>query len=254
MSNYVVSCNISGLKPMHITLLEQAGCRILEDVVTFELLREQGESGDEFRERGARWIGRELSRLNVLTGNLLKASSIRFEPPTGNITINVAAAWGHAPQKPPNHSGWQDEGLEFRVSAWDIASHTDDNVLRFVMLDSICESAGVPREWTDRDVWPPRFAEVRLIRNLIVHGSEQPSPEVLQYLEVCTKSILGNRFTNRHKHLELARLRSAHLMSSVWRVIVNCCVEGEVELFSSRPASLRGIIVEDQGPYSIYGK
>jgi len=252
MSNYVVFCNISGLKPMQATLLEQAGCRVLGDVVEFELLREQEESSDEFRDRGARWIGRELSRLNVLTGILYKAASLRFEPPTGNVTVNVGAAWGHAPQMPPSHAGWSDEGLEFRVSAWDIASHTEDTVLRFVMLDSICESAGVSQEWIDRGTWPPRFAEVRLIRNLLVHGSAEPNQEVLKYLEVCTRSIPGNRFINRHKHLELARLRSAHLVLSVWRVVVNDCVESEVELSSYQPASLRGCIIEDQGPYSIY--
>jgi len=239
---------------LHVTLLEQAGCRVLGDILTFKLLREQEESSDEFRDRGARWIGRELSRLNVLTCNLLKAVSLSFEPPAGDITVNVAAAWGHAPQMPPSHIGWSDEGLEFRVGAWDIACHTDDDVLCFVMLDSICESAGVPQKWTDRDAWPPRFAEVRLIRNLLVHGSEKPNPEVLKYLEVCTRSIPGNRYTNRHKHLELARLRSAHLVLSVWRVVVNGIVESEVELFSDQPASLRGFIVEDQGPYSIYSE
>jgi hypothetical protein len=239
---------------MHVNLLEQAGCRVTEEVVTFGLLRDKEDSSDEFRERGERWIRRELSRLNALTGYLLEANSISFEPPTGNITINVAAVWGHAPQMPPRHAGWLDEGHEFRIGAWDIASHTENNVLRFVMLDSICESAGVPRNWVNKAAWPHRFAEVRLIRNLIVHGSEQPNSEVLQYLEACTKSILGNRFTNRHKHLELARLRSAHLMSCVWKVVVNGCVDCEVELFSDRPVGLSGIVLEDQGPHSIYAK
>lgn len=140
---------------------------------------------------------------------------------------------------------------EFRLSAWDIASHTEDTVLRFVMLDSICESAHVPQDWMNKDSWPPRFAEVRLIRNLLVHGTEVPKGEVLQYLHVCTKSIPGNRFTSRYKHLDLARLRSAHLVLSVWRVVMNDCVEADVELFSEDSASIFGCVIEEQGPYSI---
>lgn len=272
MSNYVVSCKVSGLKSLHITLLEQAGSRVQEDLVIFDLSREQEETSDEFRDRGARWIGRELSRINVLTGILFKATPPSFEPVPGNINVNIATAssdatqvprlayspftcgtaWSHAPQMPPNHAGWSDEGLEFRLSAWDVASHTEDTVLRFVMLDSICESALVPRKWDNKDSWPPRFAEVRLIRNLLVHGTKVPNEEVLRYLEVCTRSIPGNRFTSRYKHLDLARLRSAHLVLSVWRVVMNDCVEADVELFSKKSASLSGCAIEEQGPYSIY--
>ncbi len=251
MSNYVVSCKVLGLKSLHINLLEQAGCRVEEDLVIFDLSREQEESSDEFRARGARWIGRELSRINVLTSNLFKATSLSFEPAPGNVNVNIDAAWSHAPQMPPQHVGWTDAGLEFRLTAWDVASHTEDTVLRFVMLDSICESAGVPQDWINQDSWPPRFAEVRLIRNLLVHGAEVPKQEVLRYLEVCARFIPGNRFESRYKHLELAQLRSAHLVLSVWRVVVNGCVEVDVELFSDQPASRGGFVIEDQGPYPI---
>lgn len=252
MSNFVVSCKVVGLKSLHVMLLEQAGCCVEDDLVIFELSREQEESNNEFRDRGARWIGRELSRINVLTSNLFKVNTLSFEPTLGDTSINLGTVWSQAPQMPPKHVGWSDEGLEFRVAAWDVASHTEDIVLRFVMLDSICESAGVPREWIEEDSWPPRFAEVRFIRNLLVHGTEMPSHQVLRYLEVCTKCIPGNRFTSRHKHLELARLRSAQLVSSVWRVVMNGCVEADVELFSDQPASIGGWLIEDQGPYSIY--
>jgi hypothetical protein len=251
MSNYVVSCKVLGLKSLHINLLEQAGCRVEEGLVTFDLSREQEESSDEFRARGARWIGRELSRINVLTSNLFKATFLSFEPAPGNINVNIFTAWSHAPQMPPHHAGWTDEGLEFRLAAWDVASHTDDTVLRFVMLDSICESAGVPQRWINQDSWPPRFAEVRLIRNLLVHGTEMPKNEVRHYLAVCARSISGNRFTSRYEHLELAQLRSAHLVLSVWRVVLRGCVKVHVDLFSDQPASRGGFVIEDQGVYPI---
>lgn len=249
MSNYVISCTVSGLKDLHTKLLQQAGCCVSKDVVKLNFLREKGESSDELRNRGERLIGRELSRLNALTGDPFTAAAVKVEPPPGSVTINVAAAWAHAPQMPPNHTGWSEKGLEFRLSAWDIASHTEDTVLRFVMLDSICESAGVSRNWTNKDDWPPRFAEVRLIRNLLVHGSETPKQEVCQYLEACTKSIPESRFTVRYKHLELARLRSPHLLLSVWRIVIDGCVETEVDLHSEQPADLGGIFTIDNGPF-----
>jgi len=230
-------------------LLEQAACRISEEAVEFDLTQESDESSDEFRDRGARWIGRELSRVNALTGELLKATSLRTDPSPGGTTIQVAAAWGHQVQIPPTHTGWPDDAVEFRLSAWDVARHTEESVLRFVMLDSICESAGVLQDWTNEQTWPPRFAEVRLIRNLLVHGSKTPNKQVRRYLETCTISTPINRFTGRHKHLELARLRSPHLKSAVWSIVINDCVDAEINLRSAQPASLSGIILLDNGPH-----
>lgn len=252
MVDYVVSCEISKVTPLQVALLEQAGCRVQEEVVEFELQRLQEETSDEFRERAGRWIRRELSRLNVLTGNLLKYRSLKIDPPPGGVTVTVAAAWGHAPQSPPCHVGWLKEGAEFRVTAWDVASHAEDLILRFVILDSICESAGVLQTWHNKDSWPPRFAEIRLIRNLLVHGSPDAKREVKQYLDSCIGSMPGNRFTNRHSHIELARLRAPHLTAAVWNIVINDCVETEVEIFCDKPAGLKGIIIETQGPHSIY--
>jgi hypothetical protein len=154
---------------------------------------------------------------------------------------------------PPKHTGWSDDAVEFRLSAWEVARHSEDIVLRFVMLDSICESAKVTQDWADNESWPPRFAEVRLIRNLLVHGSERPKEQVRRYLETCTVSIPTSRFTGRHKHLELARLRAPHLMSAVWKIVINDCVDSQIELSCGQPASLKGIILLDQGPYPING-
>ncbi len=232
-------------------LLEQAGCRVCGEEVEFELTRTNDEDSDEFRDRGARWIARELSRVNALTGKLLKATSLRVDPSPGHQTINVAAVWEHQDQMPPSHSGWPNGAIEFRLSAWAIARHTDDPTLRFVMLDSICESAEVPQKWADYSTWPPRFAEVRLIRNLLVHGSMTPNSEVRRFLERFTISIPGNRFTGRYKHLELARVRSAHLMSAVWAIVINDCVDVQIDLRPAQPATLQGFLLVDKGPYPI---
>jgi hypothetical protein len=142
--------------------------------------------------------------------------------------------------------GWSEEALEFILSAWGVASHTEDLVLCFVMLDTICKAAEVSQDWVDKAKWPPRFAEVRLIRNLLVHGVKTPKPQVREYLEFCTNSIDSNRFENRYQHLELARFRCSHLKSAVWKV-----VKDEVDLLSEEPATLRGILLIDNGPHPL---
>jgi hypothetical protein len=249
MSNYVVKCEIPDLTSLHSTLLEQGGCRIADEKVEFELARNCDESSDKFRNRCARWISRELSRLNALTNKLLKATSINIDPSPGGITIKASTGWAHQKQFPPSHVGWSEEALEFILSAWGVASHTEDLVLCFVMLDTICEAAEVSQNWVDKAKWPPRFAEVRLIRNLLVHGVKTPKPQVREYLEFCTNSIDSNRFENRYQHLELAQFRCSHLKSAVWKVVMNKVVEDEVDLLSEEPATLRGILLIDNGPH-----
>lgn len=249
MSNYVVTCEIPGLTSLHSTLLAQGGCRITDEKVEFELARNSDESSDEFRNRCARWIGRELSRLNALTNKLLKATSINIDPSPGGYVLKASAGWFHRGQLPPSHVGWSDESLELILSAWEVASHTEDVVLCFVMLDTICEAAGIPQVWVDKTKWPPRFVEVNLIRNLLVHGSEKPNSHVRNYLEFCTESIGSNRFENRHHHIELARFRCSHLKSAVWKVVMNKVVDDEVDLLSEEPATLRGILLIDNGPH-----
>lgn len=251
MSNYVVTCEIPGLTSLQSTLLEQAACRMADEKVEFELARNCDEPSDDFRNRCARWISRELSRLNALTGKLLKAISLEINPSPGGITINCSAGWAHQVQFPPNHVGWSEDSLEFILSAWGIANHTEDLVLCFVMLDTICEAAEVAQNWVDRDKWPPRFAEVRLIRNLLVHGVKIPKPQVREYLQLCANSIDFNRFENRYQHLELARFRRSHLKSAVWKVVMNKVVEDEVDLHSEEPATLRGILIYDSGPHPV---
>ncbi|KZY74147.1 hypothetical protein A3740_17430 [Oleiphilus sp. HI0068] len=172
MTTYSVTCTVQGLEPLHVALLEQAGCHVTDDRVSYDISLQTEETDNEFTERSKRWINRELSRVNALTERFFEATAFEFEPRIGNITVRPAAAWGYVPQKPPSHNGWEDEGLEFRLNAWNVASKTEDVVLRFVMLDTICESTEVNQDWADRDKWPPRFAEVRLVRNLLVHGKE----------------------------------------------------------------------------------
>lgn len=249
MSDYVVTCEIPGLTSLQSALLEQGGCRIFGEQVKFELARNYAESSDEFRNRCARWISRELSRLNALTNKMLKATSMNIDPSPGGVTIKASTVWAHQEQFPPSHVGWSEEALEFILSAWGVASQTADLVLCFVMLDTICEAAEVSQDWVDKTKWPPRFAEVRLIRNLLVHGVNTPKYQVCEYLEICTNSIGSNRFENRYQHLELARFRCSHLKSAVWKVVMNKVVEEEVDLLSEEPATLRGIFLIDNGPH-----
>jgi len=249
MSNYAVTCEIHGLTSLHSTLLEQGGCRITDQKVEFKLTRNCDESSDDFRNRCARWISRELSRINALTNKLLKATSINIDPSPGGVTIKVPTGWTHQEQFPPSHVGWSEEASEFILSAWEIASHTEDLVLCFVMLDTICEAAEVSQDWSDKAKWPPRFAEVRLIRNLLVHGVKTPKPQVREYLEFCSNSIDSNRFENRNRHIELARFRCSHLKSAVWNIVINKVIEDEVDLLSEEPATLRGIFLINNGPH-----
>lgn len=250
-SPYVFLCTVPGLREPESSLLAQADCRIQGESVEFYLYRAPDEGSDQFRDRGAQWIGRELSRVNVLTGRLLKATSLRAEPSPGTITIRVAAAWDHQIQMPPSHCGWSNEAVQFRLSAWDIARHTEDPVLRFVMLDAICESASVSQDWTDQSRPPPRFAEVRLIRNLLVHGSPSPKDQVRQYLGLFRSPVPISRFSGRFKHIEVARIRSPHLLSAVWKIVINDCVDIDLDLNAAEPASSSGIILFDRGPYPI---
>lgn len=251
VAHYVFLCAIPGLREPESFLLGQADCRIQGESVEFNLNRAPDEGSDQFRERGAQWIGRELSRVNALTGKLLKATSLRAEPSPGSNTIRVAAAWDHQVQMPPSHCGWSSDAVQFRLSAWDIARHTEDPVLRFVMLDAICESASVCRDWTDQSRPPPRFAEVRLIRNLLVHGSPSPNDQVRQYLGLLRSPVPISRFSGRFKHIELARIRSPHLLSAVWKIVINDCVDIDIELNAADPATSSGIILLDRGPYPI---
>lgn len=187
--------------------------------------------------------------MNALTGRLLSATSLRAEPSPGSITVRPPTGWDHQVQMPPTHCGWSNEAAQFRLSAWDIARHTEDPVLRFVMLDAICESASVSQEWTDQSQVPPRFAEVRLIRNLLVHGSPCPKAQVLQYLRLLRSPVPISRFSGRFEHIELARFRSPHLLSAVWKIVINDCVDIELNLHASEPASSSGFLLLDRGPY-----
>lgn len=248
---YVFYCTVHGLREPERFLLAQADCRIQGELVEFNLNRARDEGSDQFRDRGAQWIGRELSRVNALTGRLLKATSLRVEPSPGSITIRIFAAWDHQVQMPPRHCGWSNDAVQFRLSAWDIARHTEDPVLRFVMLDAICESASVCQDWPDQSGLPPRFAEVRLIRNLLVHGKPSPNNQVRQYLRLLRSPVRISRFSGRFEHIELAKVRSPHLLSAVWKIVINDCIDIPIELNAAEPATASGIFLLDRGPYPI---
>ncbi len=247
MSTYVFNCKIEGLKPEDKTLLEQAGCRFSNGSWEFDLIRKDGESGDDFRQRGRQWLERELARLTVLTASLCEFKDLNATPSPGGITVKLQTAWGHRPQMPDSHVGWGDSSAEFRASAWVVAKKTNDIVLEFVMLDCICESANVTQKWTDRDTYPPRFAEVRILRNLLVHGQNSPRQEVLQYLDRF-RTVGSSRYSDRDNHLKLAQSRSAHLQSAVWHIVVNDCVDEDVDIRASEPASQGGLVIVDEGP------
>lgn len=244
---YSIKFTIPGLQEPERSLLAQAECRINGETVDFLLLRRPEDDDEQFTRLAHRWIARELSRVNVLTGKLLKATDLCTEPPLG-VTIRVPTGWDHQAQAPHSHCGWSDESAEFRVGAWDVARHSNDPVLLFVMLDAICESACVTQAWIDKDRIPPRFAEVRIIRNLLVHGSESPNEDVARYLSLYTPSIPKSRFSNREDHLNLARMRSAHLLSAVWQIVLNDIGEDEHNLREVEPASQGGIILISHGP------
>lgn len=141
--------------------------------------------------------------------------------------------------------------MQFRLGAWDIARHTEDGILRFVMLDAICESASVNQDWTDPSRLPPRFAEVRLSRNLLVHGSPSPKDQVRQYLGLLRSPVPASRFAGRFEHIELGRIRSPHLLSAVWKIMINDCVDIQLNLQATEPASTSGFLLLDRGPYPI---
>lgn len=250
-SSYSFLYSVPGLREPESSLLAQANCRVRGESVEFNLDRTPDEGSDHFRNRGARWIARELSRVNALTGRLLRATALHANPSPGSITVQVASAWDHQVQMPPRHCGWSNEGAQFRLGVWDVARHTEDVILHFVMLDAICESASVNQDWTDTSRLPPRFAEVRLIRNLLVHGRLIPKDQVLRYLGLLRSPIPASRFTGRFEHIELARFRSPHLLSAVWKIVINDCVDIELDLQAAEPASASGLLLLDQGPYSI---
>ncbi len=250
-SSYLFLCSVPGLREPQSSLLAQANCRVHGESVEFHLDRTPDEGSDHFRNRGAQWIARELSRVNALTGRLLRATALHAKPSPGSITVQIAAAWDHQVQMPPRHCGWSREGAQFRLGVWDIARHTEDVILRFVMLDTICESASVNQDWTDTSRLPPRFAEVRLIRNLLVHGRSSPKVQVLQYLELLRSPVPTSRFTGRFEHIELARFRSPHLLSAVWKIVINDCIDIELDLQAAEPASPSGFLLLDRGPYPL---
>lgn len=250
MPPYNVNCKISGLTPLQVSLLEQAGCRVTDDKVEFEIDRDSNESSDAFRNRCSRWINRELYRLNAFTEILLKATDIAISPNPGDVTVNIPALLSHYHQHPPAHLGWSDKSLEFIVYAWSVASHTQDVVLCFVMLDLICEAAGVNQDNWNMDGFPPRFAEIKLIRNLLVHGDENPNHKLNKYLKLYADPIDANRFTNRHQHLELARLRCPYLKLAVWNVVMMKSVESEVDIKSDEVAD-RKVLHLERGPFPV---
>jgi hypothetical protein len=85
---------------------------------------------------------------------------------------------------------------------------------------------------------------------LLAHGSYKPKKEVQQYLKLLRDIVPIDRFSGRFKHIELARIRSSHLLSAVWKIVVNDCVEIDVNPREAEPAGDFGaILLEDQGPY-----
>ncbi len=245
---YSIKFTIPGLQEPERSLLAQAECHVEGETVDFLLLRRPEDDDEQFKSLANRWIARELCRVNVLTGKLLKAKDLCTEPSLG-VVIRVPTGWDHQVQVPHSHRGWSDESAEFRIGAWDVARHSNDPVLRFVMLDTICESACVTQAWMNKDRMPPRFAEIRLIRNLLVHGSEKPNEDVARYLCLYNPSIPNYRFSNREDHLNLARMRSAHLLSAVWQIVINDIVDIEHNLRENEPASQGGIFLISHGPF-----
>jgi hypothetical protein len=219
-SDYCFTARIPGLQEPELTLLVQADCHVDGESVCFRLNRRSVEDDEQFMWRAKQWITRELSRVNVLTGKLHRAFDLSANPPLG-VSIRVPGAWLHQVHIPSMHYGWSNESAEFRIRAWDVARHTEDPVLRFVMLNIICEAAEVNRDWNNKDEMPPAFAEIRIIRNLLVHGSRSPGEEASSYLRLCSPSIPGCRFSGREDYLRLAITRSAHLLSPVWGIVIN---------------------------------
>jgi hypothetical protein len=150
---------------------------------------------------------------------------------------------------PQKHLGWSDPGVIFRTSIWEVASNTESEILRYVLLDSICESAGVHQDWINQDNFPPRFAEVRIIRNLLAHGDKSPNSNVQKYLNFFQDKFRKDRFEGRPWHLDLALMRKAPLLSAVWKVVLRGCADPCVSLEELDPAMTSpGIINIDRGP------
>jgi hypothetical protein len=250
LGTYSIKFIVPGLQEPERSLLAQADCQTKGESVDFLLQRRSEDDDEQFTRRANRWIARELSRVNVLTGKLLYAKDLCTEPGLG-VAIRVPTAWDHQVQMPNSHCGWSDESAEFRIDAWDVARHASDPILRFVMLNTICESACVNQAWLEKDRMPPRFAEIRLIRNLLVHGSQSPKEDVARYLGLYNPSIPNSRFSNRDDHLNLARMRSAHLLSAVWQIVINDIVDIEQNLRPNEPATQGGILLIDHGPFPI---
>ena len=61
--------------------------------------------------------------------------------------------------------------------------------------------------------------------------------------------MLASRFDGRYEHIELARFRSPHLLSAVWKIVINDCVDIEIDLQAAEPASTSGFLLIDRGPY-----
>jgi hypothetical protein len=61
----------------------------------------------------------------------------------------------------------------------------------------------------------------------------------------------ASRFAGRFEHIELARIRSPYLLSAVWKIVINDCVDTQLDLQADEPASGSGILVIDRGPYPI---
>lgn len=69
-------------------------CHIEGESVNFLLQRRHGNDNEQFRRYANHWIARELSRIPVLTGKLLKAEDLRTETALG-VTVRVPTAWDH---------------------------------------------------------------------------------------------------------------------------------------------------------------
>lgn len=245
---YKFACRVSGLQDHDRILLGRAGCSVDADTVRFDLERYEGEDSDDFRQRGSRWIARELSRLFALTGRVHDVEEINVRPFL-DVTIRCAPSWIHGPQMPQKHLGWSNAGVVFRVSTWEVASTTDNEILRYVLLDSICESAGVCQNWVIKDSFPPRFAEVRIIRNLLAHGARLPRQEVQKYINFFRDRLPADRFEGRPCHLDLALMRKASLLSAVWKVVLRDCADSDVSLEELDPAMKDpGFINIESGP------
>tara|TARA_R110002167_G_C12472299_1_gene633766 strand:- start:110 stop:778 length:669 start_codon:yes stop_codon:yes gene_type:complete len=143
----------------------------------------QVESGCQEDERCQYLVDRELDRHRYLTAVNIKAAMVKR-----TVTKSLVLRWRVHAKLPDNIQPqvW-DSNLATQFRLWNLASDTDDNMLKVILYFQIIELTYptpnyFPKYFDSTEV-PNPLTESKFVRNLVAHSGEVGSTQLKHYCE-----------------------------------------------------------------------